>query len=247
VAFTNLSSTARTHEVRKQIVAAITSGEFAPGHKLPSENDLSAALGVSRVSVREALRSIEAIGLIEIHHGRGSFVTTGPGTRYRTPFAEWLQVHREEVLDLMKVRGALDELAAAEAAASATDAQLLAVEQSQERFRAAARNPVTDTDELISADVAFHLAIAEASGSDLLLGLLDELNKLFTESRSALFAIEGRAGRSSREHDAIVSAIRSGNTTRARSAAARHLESVRRVFSGGELLARLGDTGAEGV
>jgi DNA-binding FadR family transcriptional regulator len=242
VSFKNVSSTGRSHAVKEQILEAITNGEYAPGDKLPSESELGTSLGVSRVSVREALRSLEAVGLVEIHHGRGSFVAMGPRGRYQSPFAGWLQVHRDEVLDLMKVRGALDELAAAEAATKADEPALAAIEEAQERFRVAARNPAAAMDELIDSDVAFHVAIARASGSSLLLDLLEELNKLFEQSRNALFSLDQRASRSVREHDAIVKAIRSGSGTKARSTAARHLESTRRTLTSGDLFQRLGGT-----
>ncbi|MHA6797735.1 FadR/GntR family transcriptional regulator (plasmid) [Pseudonocardia bannensis] len=241
--FKNLSSTGRSQAVKEQILAAITSGDYAPGDKLPSESELGTTLGVSRVSIREALRSLEAVGLIEIRHGRGSFVAMGPRGRYQSPFAGWLQVHRDEILDLMKVRGALDELAAAEAATKADEPALAAIEDAQERFRIAARDPAAAMDELIDSDVAFHVAIARASGSSLLLDLLEELNKLFEQSRNALFSLDERARRSVREHDAIVKAIRSGSGTKARSAAAHHLESTRRTLTSSDLLQRLAGDG----
>lgn len=241
--FKNLSSTGRSHAVKEQILAAITNGEYGPGDKLPSESELGGTIGVSRVSIREALRSLEAVGLIEIHHGRGSFVAMGPRDRYQSPFVGWLQVHRDEILDLMKVRGALDELAAAEAATNADGPALAAVDDAQERFRVAARNPEAAMDELIEADVAFHIAIARASGSSLLLDLLHELNKLFAESRNALFSLGERASRSVGEHDAIVEAIRSGSATAARSMAAHHLESTRRTLTSSDFLQRLAGVG----
>lgn len=243
--FKNLTSGGLAHAVREQIVSAISSGEYGPGDKLPSEAELGAVLGVSRVSIREALQSLQTIGLIEVRHGRGSFVAKGPRDRYRTPFMEWLQVHRDEVLDLLKVRGALDELAAAEAATNADEATFEAIEQAQGRFRAAARAPSAAMDELIAADVAFHLAIAQASGSDLLRDLLADLNTLFAQSRDALFSLEDRAGQSATEHDAIVEAIRSGDGERARSAAARHLDSTRRTLASGGLLDQLRATGTD--
>lgn len=243
--FDNLSSSGVADAVREQIVAAINRGEYEPGDKLPSEADLGAALGVSRVSVREALRSLQAIDLVEIRHGRGSFVAVGPRERYRTPFAEWLQVHREEVLDLMKVRGALDELAAGEAAASDDEPGVKAIEDAQERFRTAiAREPMSMS-EVIAADVAFHLTIAQASGSVLLPHLLEDLNKLFAKSRDILFSIDDRANRSASEHDTIIEAIKSGDQRRARDAAARHLESSRKTLADDGLVNRPGLTVTE--
>lgn len=225
--FEALPSTNRSQAVRDQILEAITAKRFAPGDKLPSESKLGDSLGVSRVSIREAMRSLQAIGMVEIQQGRGSFVAEGPRDRYRTPFAEWLEVHREEVLELMKVRGALDELAAAEAAHCADETQVAAISEAHDAFSRAVRDEAATIDDLIDADVGFHLAIARASGSELLVHLLADLNKLFVESRHALFAVSGRASCSVREHEVVVEAIGSGHSENARSAAARHLQSTR--------------------
>src|SRR5213082_4310339 len=94
-----ISKTQRSEQIRVQIEQAIRSGDFAPGSRLPSERELVDTFGVSRVSVREAINSLEAVGLIRVEHGRGAFVTdrrSGLGQ----PMARWLQLHEGEVLEL---------------------------------------------------------------------------------------------------------------------------------------------------
>src|SRR5438128_5858138 len=108
---TTIKRTQRSEEVRLQIEGAIRSGDFAPGERLPSERELVETFGVSRVSVREAIRSLEALGLVRVYQGRGAFVSdrrSGLGE----PLARWLDLHRHEVLELLAVRGALDGYAA---------------------------------------------------------------------------------------------------------------------------------------
>lgn len=239
--FTPLSSGSRSDAVREQLQAAIAGGEYRPGDKLPTEGELAAEFGVSRVSVREALRTLQALGLVEVHHGRGSFVTRGPGDRYVEPFASWLQVHRDEIVDLSKVRGALDELAAAEAATSGTAPQLVGISDLHEQFSAAARTPDSHIEELVELDVSFHEAIADASGSALLTTLLSELNTLFTDSRRAAFGLSGRALQSASEHAAIVAAIQARDPDGARQAAARHLASTRTTFTDPAFLRELAE------
>lgn len=242
--FTPLESGSRGDAVREQLLAAITRGEFRPGDKLPSESELVGEFGVSRVSVREGLRALQALGIIEVHHGRGSFVARGPGERYLEPFSSWLQVHRDEIIDLTKVRGALDELAAAEAATAGSDSRIDEVAALHERFSAAAREPRPPVDELVELDIAFHNAIAVASESSLLPGLLGELNTLFTESRRAAFALPGRAARSADEHATIVDAIRARDSGAAREAAAQHLRSTRTTFTDPAFLHELAEVTA---
>jgi GntR family transcriptional regulator, transcriptional repressor for pyruvate dehydrogenase complex len=124
----------RSHAVRDGLLAAIRRGELKPGDSIPSERRLGETFGVSRVSVREAMRSLEAMNLVEVHHGRGAFVSDGPGTRFAEPFTNWLEIHRDAVIDLLKVRGALDELAAGEAARNHDDDDLMRLRGAQSAF-----------------------------------------------------------------------------------------------------------------
>src|SRR5919109_98344 len=87
---TALPVVSRTRHVREQIEAAIDRGDYAPGDRLPSERELVELLGVSRVSVREAIRSLEALGRVDVQHGRGCFVATSRSDRYASSFAHWL-------------------------------------------------------------------------------------------------------------------------------------------------------------
>jgi GntR family transcriptional repressor for pyruvate dehydrogenase complex len=222
--YTLLPSVSRTQQVREQLEASIERGDYKPGDRLPSERELVELLGVSRVSVREAIRSLEAVGLVEVQHGRGCFVTSSRSDSYASSFSHWLAVHRDEVLELLKVRGALDELAAELAAAAKDAAEPGRLRELNATFRA---TDPADVETLVARDVAFHDAIAEASGSPLLADLLRDLHETFNESRKATLQPSGRPAASAREHDAIVSAIEAGDPRAARTAVAKHLASVR--------------------
>jgi len=219
----------RSHVVRDELLAAIKRGELKPGDPIPSERQLGETFGVSRVSVREALRSLEAMQLIEIHHGRGSFVTRGPDDGYTGPFASWIRVHREAVHDLLKVRGALDELAADEAAASHDEADLTRLRSAQSAFAELAGREGAALEDLTELDVAFHLAIAQAGHSELLLRLSGDLHNQLSESRGAVFALRTRATESAAEHATIVDAIARRDGEAARAAVARHIATVREL------------------
>jgi DNA-binding FadR family transcriptional regulator len=224
--FTNIKTVNRAQEVKAQLLQAIRRGDYRAGDPLPSERELSEAFGVSRVSVREAIRSLEAIGMVEVFHGRGSFVARAPTDRYVGPFTEWLQVHRDAVVEMMQVRGALDELAAAEAAERGNAAEHDRLEAACDAFAAYAETEQEDLDRLAELDIDFHVAIAEASGSSLLRQLVAELNRSFAEGRKIVYAIERRPVRSAAEHRSIVNAIRRGDSRAARAAAARHVAST---------------------
>lgn len=217
--------------MRDQLRKAIDRGDFGPGEALPSERELVETFQVSRVSVREAIRSLEAIGYVEVYQGRGSFVTKNPNDGYIDAFARWLAVHKEEVMDLLKVRGALDELAAEGAAQRADEPALNCMQRAHEAFSSAAQEPGAKLDRLVQLDIAFHQAIAEASGSTLLMHLLEDLNQHLGESRKITLAPSGRPARSASEHASIVDAIQGRRPAEAKRAVAIHLAAVRTAVS----------------
>lgn len=196
-----------TQQVREQLLEAIRRGDVAPGAALPSERELCEVFGVSRVSVREAIAGLEAMGLISVQHGRGAFVRPGVGQQYAGSFGRYLELHRAELLELMRVRGALDELAATEAAAHGTAEGLAEVTTAHEAFRTAAEEERPDIAHIAELDVAFHLAIAKAAPGGLLPLLLAELNGLLAESRLMTLSRPGQLPRSVDQHQQIVDAI----------------------------------------
>ena len=220
----------RSHAVRDGLLAAIRKGELKPGDPIPSERRLGETFGVSRVSVREALRSLEAINLVEVHHGRGAFVAEGPDTRFAEPFTNWLELHRDAVIDLLNVRGALDELAAQEAATKHDEDDLMRLRGAQSAFAEAAGRDGASAEELMELDVAFHLAIAGAAHSELLFHLESDLHNQLTESRAAMFAPRTRPTNSAAEHATIVDAIARHDAVQARLAVAAHIATVRTLI-----------------
>lgn len=229
--FTAIETVSRADGVRDQIAQAIRSGYLKPGEPIPSERQLVETFGVSRVSVREAMRSLEAMGLVEVFQGRGSFVARGPGERVLEPFVHWLRLHREEIDLLVRVRGALDELAAEEVASHPDRPEVARIVAAHEAFAAVAESDTVALERLSELDRAFHLAIADASRQALLVNLLTELNSQLDESRNAMLAPVWRRARSAREHAAIVAAIQVGDPPKARSAAARHIRAVRDLLA----------------
>ena len=216
-----------TQQVREQLLTAIEHGDFPPGTMLPSERTLCATFGVSRVSVREAIAGLDAMGLITVQQGRGAFVREGVAGRYAGPFAKYLQLHRAELVELLKVRGALDELTAEEAALHASAADLAKVTEACQEFRAAVEDDARDLGRLAELDVAFHMSIAESAGGELLPKLVRELNGLLEESRRITLGLTGQPLRSAQQHQAIADAILAGDAVAARRAANLHVAAVR--------------------
>ncbi|HEY1918535.1 MAG TPA: FadR/GntR family transcriptional regulator [Streptosporangiaceae bacterium] len=216
-----------TQQVREQLLAAIERGDFPPGTLLPSERALCATFGVSRVSVREAIAGLDAMGLITVQQGRGAFVREGVAGRYAGPFAKYLQMHRAELVELLKVRGALDELTAEEAALHGSATDLARMTEACQQFQTAVEDDPRDLAKLAELDVAFHMSIAESAGGELLPKLVRELNGLLEESRRITLGLTGQPLRSAQQHQAIADAILSGDGVAARRAANLHVAAVR--------------------
>jgi GntR family transcriptional regulator, transcriptional repressor for pyruvate dehydrogenase complex len=221
--FTGIRRIQRTQEVRHQLESAIARGDYRPGDKLPSERELVATFGVSRITVREAIRSLEALGLVYVQQGRGCFVSelVDPA-----PFDHWLSVHHRALLDLLRIRGALDALAAEYASHRREPQELAAIQAAQTAFEAAVADPETPVQQLVQLDIAFHRTIADASSSILLVHLLEQLSTYLGESRRFVLSPPHRPRESAVEHAAIVAEIVDGNPAGARDAVHRHIEGV---------------------
>ncbi|MGH2701095.1 MAG: FadR/GntR family transcriptional regulator [Actinomycetota bacterium] len=194
-----------------ELLAAVRSGQFSPGEKLPSERELSQAFGVSRVSVREGLRVLELLEVIVVRQGKGAFIVTPDVRPGGGLLRRWLLAHREEVFELLEVREVLEARAAASAADQAATVSLPEVAEQ------------ADLATMVQADIAFHNAVADASGNVVLASLVRELNGVLEESRFAMFALGGRPAISHSDHRRIVQAIEKRDPEAAQAAMREHI------------------------
>jgi GntR family transcriptional repressor for pyruvate dehydrogenase complex len=221
---TEIRRVQRSEEVRRQLEAAIRRGDYAPGDRLPSERELVETFGVSRVSVREGIRLLEASGHVSVRHGSGVYVSdrrSGVGE----PMTRWLDVHRDETLDLIKVRISLDALAAEEAAVRSTKAATTKISEAHEAFVAAVEEDAA-IEELVHLDGAFHLAVAEAGRNRLLFDLLADLNSYLGSGRAVALGEPRRRLQTVAEHGRILAAVLERDPRAARAAMMKHLSRV---------------------
>jgi GntR family transcriptional repressor for pyruvate dehydrogenase complex len=224
--FSTIDRRSRSDEVREQLQAAVESGQFKPGDRLPSERELSHAFGVSRVSVRDAVRSLEALGVIDVRQGSGSFVAHPRTDGFAAPFGRWIELHHGEVEELLAVRSALDQLAAQRAAARAERNDIHFLEAAHRAFVRESSKATTSLGALSELDISFHEAIARASHSELILRLIEDLNRQLEESRRAALAPSERRAASSAQHGDILAAIKRGDPDEARQSVAAHVGAV---------------------
>lgn len=212
-------------EIMEQLKDMIGSGELKPGEKLPSERDMSDSLGVSRASVREALTALEALGILDIRPGEGTFVRETSVSRIFEPLAMVLAVERNPGAQMMEIRRILETEAAALAAERASEDNLSNIEIILDKMKNA-----EIISEAVDFDLKFHYSIAEASHNTILLRMMntvaDLMHHTFRSNRENFYADPVKGPRTIREHEAIAAAIRARNPVLAREKMLEHINHI---------------------
>lgn len=213
-----------THEITERLAAEITGGSLAPGSRLPTEQDMVEAMGVSRTVVREAVAALRAEGLVTTRQGAGVFVAADAARRPFRLAADGL-TSVDDVLEVMELRAGVETEAAGLAAARATRAACRRIATALNRIDAAIRRGESAVDE----DFAFHSALAEATGNEQFAHFLTYLGRFIIPRQSIRVAMHQPQGRRAYlemiqgEHRAIFAAVESGDVDGARDAMRRHL------------------------
>lgn len=207
----------------EQLVGMITSGEFTPGDRLPTERDLTRKLGYSRNTIREAIQSLELVGVLESRQGAGTFVRELDANLVLDATGFVSQLFRnEDVLELFEVRAIL-EAAAASLAASRCDLDGLAELRRHYQEMLDARTP----ESYLEADIAFHAHVASLAGNSTLGALIESFSlrthpvRLYTQVRAPQAEFVGPAGLRN-EHTSILEAIANRDPIAAGAAAVAH-------------------------
>lgn len=188
----------------------IRRGEWLPGARLPSIIQLSKDLDVSTGSVREALRSLQSIGLVKIEHGRGVFVT---GWRPTIDLSSYfLDINTGLIVALAETRRILEPELAALAAERGTEAELVAIEDLAKQMESQA----LQGQDFVEPDVQFHRQIAQVARNPILHRMMESVNDLFLESRRLTALEPGMTARAVRYHLLIAEALRDRNAPQAR-------------------------------
>jgi GntR family transcriptional repressor for pyruvate dehydrogenase complex len=199
---------ALTDEAILKIKGMILSGELKPGDRLPPENQLSEALGLSRSSLREAVKALEIIRVLDVRRGDGTYVTSLTPSLLLDAMSFVVDIHQDaSVLELFEVRRILEPAAAALATPRVTAADVQHL-----RGLLTQVDGTTSVDDLVAHDIVFHRHICELSGNAYLTRLLDTLSGSTLRARVWRGLTEdGSVERTLTEHRAIVDALESGD------------------------------------
>jgi GntR family transcriptional repressor for pyruvate dehydrogenase complex len=225
--------------VVEQIEDLLVSGALRPGQKLPPERELAEAMQVSRPKLREAMHRLEEAGLIEIRRSDGAFVRELVAPVLAPPMIALCARHMGAFLDFLEYRREQESLAAGLAAERATEADLAALSAAVAAMEAERGDDLTGT--MARHDLAFHLALVEASHNAMLLHVMRSVYDLVSQGvfarREVLYQRAETRGRLIAQHREIAEAIRARAPDRARAAAAAHIDFVAGAFREAETTA----------
>jgi GntR family transcriptional repressor for pyruvate dehydrogenase complex len=217
-----IKSTRIYEEIVRQVKTMVTEGRLKSGDRLPPERDLAEKFVVSRTSVREALRALESLGLIEIRPGEGTFVREVSVESLIEPLALAMLSQREAIGELFEARRLLEPAIAALAARRATPDEIVELE----RILEAQGKAIAAGQTGLAEDAAFHAAIGTAAHNRAITHIAHAIRDLLTQSREDSLNTPGRPHRSHDDHRRLLQAITTRDERAARQAMLDHLDAV---------------------
>jgi len=225
--FRRVSRETLSEQVAVQIADMLSAGRWAPGEKLPSEAELCQAMGVSRSTVREALKSLAFVGLVRMRTGQGTFVCDGPPRFLNRLVAHGRLNSAKDVKDLTEARIALETELVALCAQRASDEELdtlgsLVLEMGRSHEQSA--------ENFVQLDLQFHLAIAAYARNPILEQFLQSIRGLLQEAMLRSSQFSGDRSNAYAQHQKILEALKERRARKARSAIRTHLLTFRTVY-----------------
>lgn len=238
--FSRIVHSPTADEIVRQIERLILEGILRVGERLPGERDLAARMEVSRPVLRNALKSLDAKGILVTRHGGGTYVADVIGQIFTRPMMELIAAHSRATADYLEYRREIEGIAAELAAKRATRDDKVLLSRIIAQMEAAYHR--NDFDEEAGMDVEFHNAVGECAHNVILLHTLRSCYRLLADgvfyNRSLIYGYPGARSRLLEQHRAIYQAVMDGDPAAARKASEDHIAFVERAVGEAE---RTGD------
>lgn len=218
MSLTHIRKKSVSNEIYKQFMSAIASGKWPPGSKIPSENELAATLGVSRISVRSALHKLTSLGLVESRQGEGTFVCELSGEQYLNNLVPIIMLSKPDLKHLLEFRMIFDCEMAGLAAMRADDKMIQKLRANLAHHKQLSNN----TKAAAECDLEFHYLIAQATGNPLLIKIYMTLKDIFLAGLYDIVAVMGTAN-AFYYHNKIIDCIEARDSERARAVMREHI------------------------
>ena len=223
---TPVTRTTLTADIYRKLVSHIIRGVWKPGTRIPAERQLGQQLGVGRASLREALKALEIMGLIETRLGDGTYVCQRSEFLSKPLLWAITSSSETDVYELVEARKLIETELAGLAAERATADDLKEIGKHLDRMERSPQAP----SELLQADIEFHLAIGEAAHNSILMNALNLIRNLLQEWIGRTLQEPGVYTRALEHHKAIFFAVAKKNVPAARAAMLAHLEEMARLY-----------------
>lgn len=223
--FTPIKNAKVYEQVIEQIKKMILDGTLKKGDKLPTERDLAEQLQVSRATVREALRALDVIGLVESRQGAGNYIKENFESNLFEPMSMMFMLEKGTPSEILEFRKVLESEAAVLAAERITNEEVRCLEELLHELK-----ECTDEKESSIIDKKFHFTIAKASKNLLIINILEVISQLLDEfikdSREKILAFEDNRSKLNEQHEMIYKAIENRDIELTRRAMLEHLKFI---------------------
>jgi GntR family transcriptional regulator, transcriptional repressor for pyruvate dehydrogenase complex len=219
---TPVTRTTLTADICRQMVSHLIRGVWDEGDKIPAERDLCQQLGVGRASLREALKALEIMGMIETRLGDGTYVCKRSDFFSRPLLWAIVSGSEADARELIEARIFIEVELAGLAAERANTEDVRRLSELLDRMIKAKRSP----QEFVQADVDFHLEIARAASNSILMNALQLIRNLLQRWILSAVAVKGVPEKACAQHKRLLDAIKNGDDVAARKEMRKHLRDM---------------------
>lgn len=221
-----ISKVTLADDLAQRVNQMILSGPYEPGDRLPTINEMARGFGVGHTTLREALRKLEALGVITIRHGSGVYVEKNQDTLLMTNPVYMGTISKKLMLDLVEARIPIEVQTVVLAAEHCTADHV----KRMEKLLQEAGGQLDDDAVLTRTNMAFHRQVAVASGNAVLSQMLEVLANLFDKEQRTILSVHGHRERDHDEHLGILEALKAHDGALAKERMRVHLEGVRNAL-----------------